>query len=168
FIDGRARMDPNFPVGLMDILWVKDEEGAYRMLKDKRGRMHLVSVPKEEKNWKLCRVEGRQTIAGGKVQVRFHDGRNLLSTAELNTGDVVRLEVPTQKILDVYRLKAGVKAIISGGSHVGQLATIERYERWNKPSPNLVYFSEGFSTVWTNVFAVGETPVVTPPEVSAF
>ena len=68
----------------------------------------------------------------------------------------------------MFKLAPGSKAIIAGGTHVGELATVKKFEKWRNPAPNLVYFEEGFSTVWTNVFISGASEtLVRPPEVSA-
>ena len=167
-VDGKVRKDTHYPVGLMDVLSVTGQEGGYRMMIDRRNRMHLVPVSKEEASWKLCRVQGRHTLRGGKNQITLHDGRTIFGDVDAGTGDVLRLEIPTQKIAEVYRLAPGSKALITGGSHVGELATVKKFEKWRNPAPNLVLFEEGFSTVWTNVFVSGTTQsAVRPPEVSA-
>lgn len=167
-VDGRPRTDANYPVGLMDVITVKGEEGGYRMLVDSRNKLHLVPVTKEEVAWKLCRVQGRHSLSGGRKQVSLHDGRTLLAETDASTGDVLKLELPSQKILEVFKLAPGSKAIIAGGTHVGQLATVKKFEKWRNPAPNLVYFEEGFSTVWTNVFISGAAEsLVRLPEVSA-
>lgn len=168
YVDGRVRRDPNYPVGLMDVVTVKGEEGGYRMLINRRNKLHLVPVDKEEVSWKLCRVQGRHTLKGGKKQISLHDGRNLLADVDAVTGDVFKVDLPSQKIVEVFKLVPGSKALITGGTHVGELATIKRFEKWRNPAPNLVHFEEGFSTVWTNVFVAGKTqPAVRLPEVSA-
>lgn len=167
-VDGRVRKDPDYPVGLMDVLTIKGEEEAYRMLIDRRNRLHLVSVTKEESSWKLCRVQGRQTLSGGRKQIRLHDGRNILGDVEATTGDVFKIELPTQKVVEVFKLAPGSKALITGGHHVGELATVKKFEKWRNPAPNLVHFEEGFSTVWTNVFVSGKTQsAIKLPEVPA-
>ncbi len=167
-VDGRVRKDPNYPVGLMDVITVKGEEGAYRMMIDRRNKLHLVPATKDEASWKLCRVQGRHTLKGGKKQIALHDGRSIVADLDAKTGDVVRLELPTQKVVEVFRLAPGSKAIITGGSHVGELATVKKFEKWRNPAPNLVHFEEGFSTVWMNVFVSGTTQsAVKLPEVSA-
>ncbi|MBX8631904.1 MAG: 30S ribosomal protein S4e [Thermoplasmata archaeon] len=167
-VDGRVRKDYAFPVGIMDVVTVRGEEGGYRMSINRRSKMHLVPIPQSECSWKICRVEGKRILPGGKVQIALHDGRTLLSDVKVRTGDVIRLEVPEQKVLDVLPLRAGMKALVTGGSHVGEIATVSRFEKWRNPAPNLVYFSEGFSTVWSNVFVAGtEDSVIKVPEVSA-
>ena len=167
-VDGRVRRDPNYPVGLMDVLTIKGEEEAYRMMINTRNKLHLVPATKEEASWKLCRIQGRHMLKGGKKQITLHDGRCIIADTDASTGDVVRLELPSQKVVEVFKLAPGSKALITGGSHVGELATVKKFEKWRNPAPNLVLFEEGFSTVWMNVFVSGKTQsAVRLPEVSA-
>jgi small subunit ribosomal protein S4e len=167
-VDGRIRKDYRYPVGLMDVLRVKGEEGGYRMLIDRRRKLHLMPIPPEECGWKICRVEGRKTLPGGRQQILLHDGRTVISDIAVRTGDVLRLGLPEQKIVEVMQLKQGAKALVTGGSHVGEIATVSKFEKWRNPAPNLVYFREGFSTVWSNVFVAGdETSSIKAVEVPA-
>lgn len=163
-VDGVVRKDSNFPVGIMDVLSIPSEQLYFRMMIDHRKRMHLVPISEQEAVWKICRIEGKSVLRGGKGQVHLHDGRNLLN-AQGNTGDSVRIELPSQKVLNVYRLEPGARAVITGGSHTGQIATVDRFVEWKNPAPNLVYFKEGFSTVWHNVFVFGTEPLLKVPEV---
>jgi small subunit ribosomal protein S4e len=167
-VDGRVRKDYKYPVGLMDVLKIDGQDGGYRMLVDRRNRMHLVPVPAADCTWKLCRVEGKRVLRDGKKQISLHDGRNLLIDADATTGDVLRLELPSQKVLDTFRLEEGSKALLIGGSHVGELATVSKFEKWRNPAPNIVHFREGFSTIWLNVFVSGKNESsIRLPEVAA-
>jgi small subunit ribosomal protein S4e len=57
--------------------------------------------------------------------------------------------------------------MIIGGKHSGQIGTIENYKKVRGPKPNIVEFSEGFSTINDHVFVVGtKKPEITVPEVS--
>ena len=167
-VDGRVRKDYRYPMGLMDVLKIEGEEGGYRMLIDRRNKMHLVPVPASDCGWKLCRIEGKKVTRGGKTQISLHDGRNMLGNVDASTGDVLRLEIPSQKVLGTFKLKEGSKALLIGGSHVGELATVSKFEKWRNPAPNVVYFKEGFSTVWLNVFVTGAAESsIRLPEVAA-
>jgi small subunit ribosomal protein S4e len=83
------------------------------------------------------------------------------------TGDVLKIDLPSQKIMDYYPMEKGNVAMIIGGKHAGQIATIENYKKIRGPKPNVVEFKEGFSTINDHVFVVGKTkPEITVPEVS--
>jgi small subunit ribosomal protein S4e len=139
------------------------------MMIDRNGKFRLVKVPEGRQGWKLCRIEGKTTVPGGKTQLNLHDGRNLLVAKDSYTaGDVLKLEVPSQKILETYKIAKGNTAVIIGGSNVGDLAVIEEYLVKRTTGPNMVKFKDGKLTVKSNVFVVGtKGPEVELPEASA-
>ena len=156
-VDGRAVTDHKFPVGLMDVLTLKEIDHSYRMLMDYKGRLQLVPIDENERGWKLARVDYKTTVAGGKTQVTLHDGRNLLLPKDqYKTGDVLKIEVPSQRVLKAYKLDKGNLALLTGGSHPGTVQTIESYQVKRGSASNIVTFKEGSSTVEENVFVVGD------------
>jgi small subunit ribosomal protein S4e len=167
-VDGRVVNDLARGLGLMDtISFGAPLNEHFRLLKDRRGKLTLVSIPAAEAQMKLGRVRFRHTVRGGKVEVTLHDGRNLLVTPDSpwHVGDSLRLELPAQKVVGHYQLTPGHLAYVSGGSHVGEVARVERIEIRNGPQPNLVHFKEGFSTVKEYVFVIGDTAAqITLPE----
>jgi len=168
-IDGRPITDPKFPVGLMDIISLEDTKAHYRMLVDRRGRMSLQAVEAPEAKWKLCRIENKTTVRGGKTQINLHDGRNLLLPKDAHqTGTTLKLGVPDQKVLAHFDLAEGATALITGGKHVGELAHVLALQKVRNARANVVTFKEGFSTDVDKVFIVGkEAAEVKVPEVSA-
>jgi small subunit ribosomal protein S4e len=168
-VDGKIVTDYKFPVGLMDVVTLKKANQSYRMLIDYKGRLKLVPIEANEAGWKLARIDGKTTVRGGKTQLTLHDGRNiLLPKDQYSTGDVLKIDVPAQKIIKAIKLDKGSLVFLVGGSHPGTLQTVEGYEVRRGSSPNLVTFKEGFSTVEENVFVVGEkTPEIRLPEAKA-
>ncbi|HEV8595730.1 MAG TPA: 30S ribosomal protein S4e [Thermoplasmata archaeon] len=165
-VDGRPIADPKFPVGLMDVVTLVPMKASYRMLLDGRGKLALVPIDAAEAAWKLCRVQDRGTVPGGKAQLRFHDGRTLLlGKHEYATGTTLKVAVPGQKILGQLPMTEGNIALLTGGQHAGQLVHLARVEKTRNPRANLVHFKEGFSTIVDYVFVVGtETPEIRVPE----
>lgn len=168
-VDGRPVRDHKFPVGFMDVISVPKMNEHYRVLLDKLQKLRLVPIDEKRSRWKLVRIENKTTIRGGKTQLNLHDGRNIvLDKDSYKTGDVLKIEVPSQKVLSVFELQKGNLAMIIGGKHAGVIATIEKYEITRSPKPNIVWFKEGISTTKENVFVVGRTaPEVMVPEVKA-
>lgn len=166
-VDGRIVRDPARGIGLMDtVSFAAPLDEHFRMLQDPKGRLVLVPIPAAEAVTKLGRVRGKTTGPGGRIQVTLHDGRNLIAPAKSGwrVGDSLRLELPGQKVVGHLPLKAGQLAYVAGGSHVGQLARVERIEVRNSSQPNRIHFAEGFSTTKEYVFVVGETtPLITLP-----
>jgi len=169
YVDHRVVRDHKFPVGFMDVVSIPKVNEHYRILLDRLQRLRPIPIDEEHSKWKLVRIENKTVVKGGKIQLNLHDGRNiLLDKNAYKTGDVLKIELPSQKIIDVFELKKGNMAMIIGGKHAGTIATIERYEVLRSPKPNVVWFKEGFSTTKNNVFVVGtKKPEITVPEVKA-
>lgn len=168
-VDRRVAKDYKMPVGLMDTISIPKIDEHYRMLIDSRGKLKLVKIDEERSKWKLVRIENKTTVKGGKIQLNLHDGRNiLLNENKYKTGDVLKIELPSQKILKDYPLKENHIAMIIGGKHVGEISAIKDYEVTRSPKPNIVNFQDEFSTIKDYVFIIGiNIPEITLPEVSA-
>ena len=167
-IDGKVAKELDRGIGLMDTLSLAAPlNAAYRVVNDRHGRLVLIAIPASEAGVKISRVRFKHAVPEGKVEVTLHDGRNLLvaPSSPYRVGDSLKIEVPTQKVVDHLKLAPGALAYVAGGTHVGQLARVEKIEVRNSSQPNLVHFKEGFSTIKEYVFVVGQTaPEVTVGE----
>jgi small subunit ribosomal protein S4e len=167
-IDGKVAKELDRGIGLMDTISLGAPlDTHYRVVHDRHGRLVLLAIPSTEANLKIGRVRFKHAVPEGKVEVTLHDGRNLLvaPSSPYRVGDSLKLEVPAQKVVDHLKLAPGALAYVAGGSHVGQLARVDRIEVRNSSQPNLVHFKEGFSTIKEYVFVVGQTaPEVTVGE----
>lgn len=156
-IDGRVVKDTRRPVGLMDVLTVGDEH--FRCVLDHNGRLQYRRISAQDAGWKICRIEGKTTIKGGRTQLNLHDGRNVLvddgSKDAYTTGDSLKLSLPDQEILEHVRFGEGVRCYLVGGAHVGSTAEVQEYIVKRSSMPNEVQF-EGFGTIARNVFALGD------------
>ena len=168
-VDGRVVTDYKFPVGLMDVVTLVKTKQSYRMLIDYKARLLLVGIEDAEKGWKLARIDGKTTNKKGMAQLNLHDGRCIqLPKDQYKTGDVLKLEVPSQKIMKAFKLEKGNMAFLIGGSHPGTIQTIEDYQIKRGSASNIVTFKEGFGTVKENVFVIGDkAPEIRTPEAKA-
>lgn len=158
-VDGKVVKDPARGLGIMDVLSLAAPLSQnYRVLKNRLGKLHLLPIPAPEAKSKLARIRSKTTVKGGKVALTLHDGRNVVVEAksEYRTGDTLHIAVPDQKILTRLALGPDMLTYISGGSHVGELARVDRVEVVAATQPNRVHFKEGFSTVRDYAFVVGE------------
>ncbi len=156
-VDGKIVTDYKFPVGLMDVVTVLKTKQSFRMLIDYKAKLQLIPIDDTEKDWKLARVDDKQVVRKGKVQLNLHDGRCiLLPKDQYRTGDVLKIELPSQKIMKAFKLDKGSVAFLVGGSHPGSVQIIENYQIKRGSAPNLVTFKEGFETVKENVFVIGD------------
>ena len=153
-IDGRVCKDSRRGVGFMDVLTLGEEN--YRCIVDQKGILRYRKISKKEAKTKVCRINGKTTIKGGKTQLHLHDGRNILTddAGEYNTGDSLVLALPSQEIKEHIRFSDGIKCYLTGGAHVGEFAEVSEYIVKRSSMPNEVQFAN-FGTVMSNVFAIG-------------
>ncbi len=167
-LDGERVKDKNIPVGLMDVISIPDLDEHYRMLFDQHGKVRLSPIKEGSEGWKLSKIENKTVIDSGRCQLNLHDGRNIIvdDADGYNTKDVLKIMIPEQKIVDVFKFGQGNMAIITGGKHIGELGTIVEYEVVKGPQPNLVHFESGITTIEEYVFVVGrDKPEIKIPEV---
>tara|TARA_B100000768_G_scaffold180227_1_gene199630 strand:+ start:1223 stop:1807 length:585 start_codon:yes stop_codon:yes gene_type:complete len=153
-IDGRICKDVRRGVGFMDVLTLGEDN--YRCILDRKGRLRYRPISKKEAETKVCRIDGKTTIKGGKTQLNLHDGRNMLvdDATEYSTGDSLVLSLPSQEVKEHIRFAEGTRCYLTGGAHVGEFADVKEYIVKRSSMPNEVLFGE-FGTVVSNVFAVG-------------
>ncbi len=165
-VDGKARKDPKFPVGLFDVVEIPKIEKVYRIVLDEKGRLIPKEISEAEKGYKIVRVERKVTVKGGLTQLGTHDGRSfLLKETDLKPGDVLKIEVPSQNIVESYKLVPGNLVYILSGRHAGTIGTIKEIEKGDLLRPTLVKVEvegETIETAKKNVFVVGKNaPAIT-------
>ena len=169
-VDGKPRKDIKYPCGLMDVISIPKLKKHYRVLLDKRGKLTLVPVSENEAKWKFCRIEDKTILKGKKTQLNLHDGRNILVDKDTyKTNDTLKISIPDQKILDVFPFKEGTTSMIIGGTHIGEIAVIDKVEITKSSMPNVVHLKnkdEKFQTIKDYVFPMGKNkPELTLPGV---
>jgi small subunit ribosomal protein S4e len=165
-VDGRAVRSTKAPVGLMDVISLPKMDLYYRVLINDKGKIALAPISKDDAEWKLCRINDKTKIDGGKIQLNLHDGRNLiLDKNQYKTGDVLKISVPDQKIIGSFELAKGAVVLIDKGQHSGKTAVIAECVKVENSSSNIVRFEDGTETVRRNVFVIGTgSPAIKLPE----
>ena len=152
-VDGELETDTGRGVGLMDVLTVG--ENNYRCILDTNGKLRYRPISAKDASTKFCRVTGKTTIKGGKTQLHLHDGRNIIfdENPEYRTGDSVVISLPGQEIKSHYKFEEGSLAYLTGGNHIGEMATVKGREIKRSSKANEVQFDE-FGTIADYVFVV--------------
>ncbi|MCW7076460.1 MAG: 30S ribosomal protein S4e [Candidatus Syntrophoarchaeum sp.] len=163
-VNGKIRKDHRFPVGLFDIISIPLIDQHYRLLIDEHSKLSLTKVKEEDSKTKLCRVDNKTILKGGKTQLNMHDGRNILSEVDIRTYDSVVLQLDNNEIVEVFERKEGSKAMIIGGKHSGELGEIEVIETVRSSRPNRIILKSlddgtKFETIADYVFVVGEEKI---------
>jgi small subunit ribosomal protein S4e len=168
-VDGVKRKNIKFPCGLMDVISIPKMRKNIRILFDRNGKLTLVPISESDAEWKLCRIQNKTIVKGKKVQLNLHDGKNkLVEKDEYKTGDVLKISFKENKIDDVYRFDKGTVSMIIGGTHIGEIASIDEIQVVASSKPNLAKMKgeKEFSTIAEHVFPIGKTkPAIALPEV---
>jgi small subunit ribosomal protein S4e len=154
-VDGRIETALGRGVGLMDVLTVG--ENNYRCILDTNGKLRYRLISSKEASSKTCRVMGKNTISGGKTQLHLHDGRNIIfdSNPEYKSGDSVVISLPEQEIISHHKFEEGALSYLTGGSHIGETATVRSHEIKRSSKDNEVSFDD-FGTIADYVFIIGD------------
>jgi small subunit ribosomal protein S4e len=157
-VDGVARKDLRFPVGLMDIITIPLNNVEYRVMLDGKSRLVLNKLDGTGAD-KLCRIEGKTSIKEGKTQMRLNDGVNIIGSNDYNTKDSIVLSVPDKKIVKHIKYEVGNLAMIVGGSHAGEVGSIKDINTVKSSKNNTVTISgeTEFETIEDYVFVIGES-----------
>lgn len=142
-VDKRIIKKYEFPVGLMDVISIRDVDEHYRVLPF-RGRMVLHQISEEESNSKILAITGKRPIKGGNVQISLEDGRNLVLNPEseersekvleeYELSDSLHISLPDQDILDHFRLKEGNYCLIVDGEHMGKHGSLREIKETYGP-----------------------------------
>ncbi len=131
-VDGEVRTDYKFPVGLMDVLYLRPSEEYYRVLPHPVKKLSLVKISPEESSFKLVRIIGKRILKGRMVQLNFHDGRSYNIKVEdpfniqvgYRTFDTIKLTLPDGEIDAHIPLESGAFVSIIGGSNIGKYGEV--------------------------------------------
>ena len=124
-IDGRVRLDNRFPVGIFDTIEFTSTNEHFRAILNRKGKISLVKISKEESQLKPCKIIGK-TALKGKLQLNFYDGKNIVvDKSACNVGDSVLLTLPEQKISRHLKLDKKSAIFLTGGKHIGETGSVE-------------------------------------------
>ncbi len=158
-VDGKARTDEKFPVGLMDVISFPRSAKHFRIVVDNKGRLVPHEIGTEQSARKILRVTKKHTVPGGKISLTFHDGRNMLADNHVRVGDSVVVSLPKAKMEAHLKRGKGARCLIVEGKHAGSIVSLKEIieRKGQKPPEALVQGgSEEFVTVAKYLFVVDE------------
>lgn len=180
-VDGKVVQKDDFPVGLMDVISMPDAGKYYRVLPSNKGLV-VSPISKEEANFKLVRVEDKNTAKKG-VQISLHDGSNLFikvadpkhpEEVTYSTFDILKMQFPEKQVVQSLKTKEGNLAIITGGKNIGKQGKIVEIEKTEakKRRQALVVIEDTsgvrYQTILDFIFSIGEAEsLIGIPEESA-
>lgn len=124
-IDGRARKDFRFSVGIFDTIEFTNANEYFRVILNTKGKIDIIKIKKDEASTKPCKIIGK-TIVNGKLQINLFDGSNVLADNNAyKTGDTLLLSLPQKKISNHLKLDKKSTIFLTGGKHIGEVGSVE-------------------------------------------
>lgn len=160
-VDGKARVNERYPVGLMDVVTVKDSNDYFRVLPDHGGRLRFLPITQEEAGYKLVKITDKKTLPGGRTQLNLHDGYNITVSSEedgYKVNDVLKIKIPEKDVMDHIEFKEMQQSIITGGRSQGaqgMIIGLGHEPGWKKTCTIRTAEGEDIRTLARYVFVVG-------------
>lgn len=127
-VDGQVRRKTDFPIGLMDVVEFPTLGEAYRIFVGTKQRLFPVKIGVEEKSFKLCRIENKKTVRGGRVSYMLHDGRTCIvreGQEVFARGWSLKIGLPEGDLQGHVPLREGAVAGAIAGKNCGRWGVIE-------------------------------------------
>ncbi|MCC7556908.1 MAG: 30S ribosomal protein S4e [Methanoculleus marisnigri] len=176
-VNGRACKDSRMGLGVFDIVSIPKLGKHYRIQLDVKGNLVAIEIPAESAKTRLCKIRNKTTVKGGKVQLNFAFGANVLADNTYKAKDSVVVTLGTDgedrfRIVDHFPYAEGNVAMIVGGKHSGKVGRIVEIIRTASSVPNRVILAddsagERFETIEEYVFMVGRSAIAPELEASA-
>ncbi len=163
-VDGRVRKDYKYPIGVMDVVEIVPTGEVFRLVPDQASYIKPVPIPSDEADLKLLRVEGKNYVSGGRVQLHFHDGRNLILPTDVGlkykTFDSVVYSLSAKSIRQHIPFRLGVVSAVFDGGNVGFIGNVVEINWTLKRRLSTVALKNGDEvrrTILDYVMPLGET-----------
>ncbi|MFC3477146.1 30S ribosomal protein S4e [Halobacterium litoreum] len=124
-VNGGSVGDVNRPIGMFDILAFPDRDEYYRVFPDEGGRLGLTQIDADSAGSKLNKVTDKTTVSGGRTQLNFHDGSNLIVEDDEYAGnDSVVVDNETNEVVAHFEYGEGALVTAVAGQHAGDIGEI--------------------------------------------
>lgn len=158
-VDGKVRKNPNYPVGLMDVVKIPKTGQVWRVLYNRKGYLLFKEVDEEDSDFKLVKVVGKHPYKDEKLQISLHDGKTLIGDFEsIDIGDTLKLSLPELEVEEHIPCVEGNIALVTGGTNVGREGKVKEILEIEGPSPNrfdIESDDEEFQSPEQYVFIIG-------------
>ena len=143
-VDLKVRKDIHFPVGLMDTVSFDKLDENYRILLNKKGKIALAKITKEESTKKPFKILGKTLLKNKKIQLNLSNGRNIFVNQDnYNVSDTIVLDLTSNKIIEHIPFKEGSLIYLTGGNKIGQIGKLNSITSASGTQPSKVVFTLG-------------------------
>jgi len=160
-VNGIIRTEKRFALGLFDLIEIEpgNNKQYLRVILDSKNRIKLIESKGKEQA-KIRRIEKKKIIKGKKTQYTFNDGSTAVDE-KLNAkiGDSVKIELPSNKIIEKIELKEGNTAFVLSGKHTAKIVKIKSIIPGTQQRDKIAEFDfkdKTFRTKTENIFIIGK------------
>ena len=86
----------------MDVIELDGTADIYRLVPKDGHILVPIKINKNEKSKKLVKVKNKTSINGGKTQLGFHDGRTIITDADVNVNDTCSVSYTHLTLPTIY------------------------------------------------------------------
>lgn len=148
-INNIIRKDIKFPVGLMDTLAIPSLNNCYRILLNKKGKIILVPIKKEEVNLLYCKITNKTLLRNKKIQLNLSYGKNMLIDKDsYKIGDTLIVS-DKNEIKKHLKLEKGSSIYLIKGKHIGNTGSLEGIHRFEGSQPDKLIIRLGDKKIET-------------------
>lgn len=153
-INGKIINETNYPLCLFDSISIISMKKHYKVVL-KNKRFDLVEVSEKESDSRVYKVIGKKQLTDKKIQINLTNGRNILTSEKIATGDFVVLDNLKNKISKIISLKKDIEVLIIAGKHIGKSGKIKEMLHEGENIIAVIKTKEGeIKANVKNVFAV--------------
>lgn len=157
-VNSKKILDIKYPVGLFDILEIKELSKKYMVLFDTFGKIRLID---QKEDILFLKVSGKKVISKDKFQLNFMNGFNLLVDKKvfdsIKVSDSISFDFVKNKIISVINLKENNYVYIFDGKFIGNIAKIRGFKSYNGLAEDVINIElkdENHSTAKKYCFAI--------------
>jgi small subunit ribosomal protein S4e len=103
-INGKPCRDPRMGIGIFDIIALPKIGKYFRMLRGKNGRHKTVEIDAESAKSRLCKIQDKTVIPGGKVQLNLRYGANIIADNTYKPNDSIVISLNPEDRFKIARI----------------------------------------------------------------
>jgi small subunit ribosomal protein S4e len=158
FVDKKMVKKYNLPVGLFDVIEIKNIDKQYILVYATNKSYVLKEISKDDADYKICKIISKKIVKKGDVQLSTNDGRVIITKNNAyKTGASIKLNLLENTIKEYFPLEKERDVFVFAGKHVGQEAKIVDIMPATMKRPTLLKLNASgidFETVEKNVIVI--------------
>lgn len=151
-VNNRVVLDVRYPVGVMDIITIMEFNESYLLLINEKDYLSLFRIKNSKEPMKPSKIINKTYVKGGKVQLNFYDGTNLLlpdkKQDKYTVGDSLLIDLKTRKVVKHLKLEKGAFVYLTSGKYVGKMGVVQDMKK-NKVFEDAIVVKAGSESLET-------------------